>query len=99
LTYTELNDKANQLARFLQNSHVKPGARVALCVERSLEVVVSVLGILKAGAAYVPIDPSYPASRLAYLIADSGAQVLLTKRPIAANLPNLSTNMVCLDAD
>jgi amino acid adenylation domain-containing protein len=72
---------------------------VALCLERSLEVIVSVLGILKAGAAYVPIDPSYPASRLTYLIEDSGAQVLLTERPIAANLPSLSTDIICLDAD
>ncbi len=99
LTYTELNEKANQLAWFLESSHVKPGARVALCLERSLEVIVSVLGILKAGAAYVPIDPSYPASRLTYLIEDSGAQVLLTERPIAANLPSLSTDVICLDAD
>jgi amino acid adenylation domain-containing protein len=99
LTYFELNEKANQLAHFLQKAGVTPGARVAVCLNRSLEVVVSLLGILKAGAAYVPVDPSYPASRLAFLIEDSQAKVLLTQRSIAADLPALSTTVIALDQE
>lgn len=99
LSYMELNEKANQLARFLQSSGVRPGARVAICLERSLESIVSLLAILKAGAAYVPLDPSYPAARLAYLIGDSGVQVLLTERSVSASLPELPVNTIRLDAD
>ncbi len=99
LSYAELNERANQLAHFLESSGVLPGGRVALCLERSLEAIVSVLGILKAGAAYVPIDPTYPPSRITYLIEDSQAQALLSSRLIVANLPSLSTNVICLDAD
>ncbi|HEV2274303.1 MAG TPA: amino acid adenylation domain-containing protein [Acidobacteriaceae bacterium] len=99
LTYAELNEKANQLARFLGTTGVRPGARVALCLERSLEAIVSLLAVLKAGAVYVPIDPSYPAARLEYLIADSQSQVLLTLRSVAANLPGLAIEVISLDAD
>jgi amino acid adenylation domain-containing protein len=99
LTYAELNQKANQLARFLQNAGVRPGARVALCLERSLQAVVSLLAILKAGAAYVPVDPSYPLSRLSYLIADSGVQVLISQRSVISSLPELPVNVIDLDAD
>ena len=99
LTYSELNEKANQLARFLDSGGIKPGARVALCLDRSLEVIAGLLAILKVGAAYVPVDASYPASRLTFLIEDSQAQALLTDRAIAAKLPELATNVICLDAD
>jgi amino acid adenylation domain-containing protein len=99
LTYAELNEKANQLAHFLETSGVEPGARVALCLDRSLEVIAGLLAILKVGAAYVPIDASYPASRLSFLIEDSQAQALLTDRATAAKLPALATNVICLDAD
>jgi amino acid adenylation domain-containing protein len=99
LTYFELNEKANQLAHFLQKSGIAPGDRVAISLHRSLEVVVSMLAILKTEAAYVPVDPSYPASRLSFLIQDSQAKVLLTHRSIAADLPQLSTNLIVLDQD
>ena len=99
LSYTELNEKANQLAHFLEKSGVRPGARVAICLDRSLEVIVGLLAILKAGAAYLPVDASYPGSRLSFLIEDSQAQCLLTTRAIAAKLPQLATNVICLDAD
>ena len=98
-TYAELNEKANQLARFLIQSGVTPGARVALCLSRSAEVIVSLLGILKAGAAYVPVDPTYPAPRIQYLVEDCGAPVLLTNRALAAKLPELKTDIILLDAD
>jgi amino acid adenylation domain-containing protein len=98
-TYAELNEKANQLARFLQQIGITPGSRVALCLNRSAEVIVSLLAILKTGAAYVPIDPSYPAPRLKYLVEDSAAPALLTNRALAAKLPELPTNVICIDAD
>ena len=99
LTYSELNEKANQLARFLCKSGVAPGDRVAVSLNRSLEVIVSLLAILKAGAAYVPVDPSYPSVRLSFLIQDSQAKVLLTQRSIASGLPQLATNIILLDHD
>jgi amino acid adenylation domain-containing protein len=99
LSYFELNEKANQLARYLKNSGVKPGDCVAVSLHRSLEVIVSLLAILKAGAAYVPVDPAYPASRLSFLIADSKARLLVTQRSIEATLPKLDLNLVVLDHD
>jgi amino acid adenylation domain-containing protein len=99
LSYFELNEKANQLAHFLQKYGVVAGDRVAVSLNRSLEVVVSLLAILKAGAAYVPVDPSYPASRLSFLIQDSKAKVLLTQRAIATELPKLSSSILVLDQD
>jgi amino acid adenylation domain-containing protein len=99
LTYFELNEKANQLAHFLQKTGVTSGDRVAVCLNRSLEVIVSLIGILKTGAAYVPVDPSYPPSRLAFLIQDSQAKVLLTQRSIASELPAVATNVIVLDQE
>jgi len=99
LTYSELNEKANQLARFLRKAGVLQGDRVAVCLNRSLEGIVSLLAVLKAGAAYVPVDASYPASRLRFLVQDSQAKVLLTQKSIASGLPQLATNIVVLDHD
>ena len=80
LTYGELNRRANQVARFLQQRGVGPDVPVGLCVDRSVEMVVGWLGILKAGGAYVPLDPAYPPERLAFMIEDSGVRVILTPR-------------------
>lgn len=77
LTYRELNQKANQLARVLRNKGVTPNQMVGVMVERSLEMIIGVLGIMKAGGAYVPIDPDYPKDRIAYMIEDSNAKILL----------------------
>ena len=77
LTYAALNARANRLARHLRGLGVGPESRVGLCAERSLDLVVGVLAILKAGAAYVPLDPAYPADRLAFMAEDSGMRVLL----------------------
>jgi len=77
LTYRELNERANQLAFHLRERGVQPDARVALCVERGLELVVGLLAILKAGGAYVPLDPGYPRERLAYMLHDSQPVALL----------------------
>jgi amino acid adenylation domain-containing protein len=78
LTYGELNTKANRLAHHLRALGVRPDDRVAICVERSLEMVVGLLAILKAGGAYVPLDPGYPAERLAFVLKDSAPIVALT---------------------
>ena len=72
MTYRELNERANQLARHLQRLGVGPDTLVGICVERSLEMVVGLLGILKAGGAYVPLDPEYPKERLGVHAGDSG---------------------------
>ncbi|MDQ0703047.1 arthrofactin-type cyclic lipopeptide synthetase A [Pseudomonas sp. W3I7] len=77
LTYRELNERANQLAFYLRERGVQPDSRVALCVERGLELVVGLLAILKAGGAYVPLDPGYPRERLAYMLSDSQPVALL----------------------
>jgi amino acid adenylation domain-containing protein len=86
LTYAELNARANRLAHHLRTLGVRPDDRVAICVERSLEMVVGLLAILKAGGAYVPFDPSYPAERLAYMLKDSAPIVVLTHGAARAEL-------------
>jgi amino acid adenylation domain-containing protein len=78
LTYAELNQRANQLAHTLQQRGVAPDQCVAIAIERSLELLVGLLGVLKAGAAYLPLDPTYPAARLQYMLEESRAAVLLT---------------------
>ncbi|HET7230601.1 MAG TPA: condensation domain-containing protein, partial [Longimicrobium sp.] len=99
LTYRELDERANRLARHLAGMGVGPDARVGLCLERGPEMMVAVLGILKAGAAYVPLDPAYPAERLAYMLEDSAARVLLTQASLAERLPAGGATVVRLDAD
>ncbi|HEX9987858.1 MAG TPA: amino acid adenylation domain-containing protein [Chloroflexia bacterium] len=102
LTYRELDERANRLARYLRGMGVGPETLVGICVERSVGMVVGVLGILKAGGAYVPLDPVYPQDRLAYMLQDSGAGVLLTEEGRAglaqeASGPGMRT--VLLDRD
>lgn len=99
LTYRELNNRANQLAHHLQALGVKPDTLVAICVERSLEMVVGLLGVLKAGGAYIPIDPAYPLERRAYKLNDSQAPVILTQARLLETLPASSAKVVLLDAD
>ncbi|MEW5860344.1 MAG: amino acid adenylation domain-containing protein [Cyanobacteriota bacterium] len=99
LTYRELNQQANQVAHRLQKLGVKPEVLVGICMERSLEMVVGLLGILKAGAAYVPLDPSYPSERLAFMLEDAQVPVLLTQQHLIENLPKHNAKVLCLDAD
>jgi amino acid adenylation domain-containing protein len=99
LSYAELNKRANQLARHLIGLGVTPESRVGLLTERNTEMIVAVLGVLKAGAAYVPLDPQYPQERIAFMLADSGARVLLTQAHLAERLTAHSADVVCLDAD
>ncbi|HET6978706.1 MAG TPA: amino acid adenylation domain-containing protein [Pyrinomonadaceae bacterium] len=98
LTYRELNERANQLAHHLRGLGVGPEVLVALCVERSLELIVGLLGILKAGGAYAPLDPNYPAERLTFMLEDLAAPVLLTENKLVATLPARGT-IVRLDSD
>ena len=99
LTYRELNRRANQLAHHLRELGVGPDVLVGICVERSLEMVVGLLGVLKAGGAYVPLDPGYPTERLAFMIEDSRAPVLLTQQRLVEVLPKHGARVICLDAD
>ena len=97
LTYRELNWRANQLAHCLRMLGVGPETLVGVCLERSLEMVVGLLGILKAGGAYVPLDPKYPQERVAFMLADTQAPVLLTQQRLMQDLPEHSATTVCLD--
>jgi amino acid adenylation domain-containing protein len=101
LTYRQLNDRANQLGRHLRKLGVGPDTLVGICVERSLEMMVGLLGILKAGGAYVPLDPRYPSERLAFMLRDSGAPLVLTQQRFREELQGKSpdVSVVCLDAD
>ena len=86
LTYRELNEKSNQLAHTLRNKGVKPDSIVAIIAEKSIEMIVGILGVLKASAAYVPIDPEYPENRIAFILKDSEAKLLLTQKYIGENI-------------
>jgi amino acid adenylation domain-containing protein len=99
LTYGELNRRANQLAHYLHKLGVGPEVLVGICVERSLDMVVGLLGILKAGGAYVPLDPAYPQERLAFMLTDARAPVLLTQQALLESLPQHTARTVCLDTD
>jgi amino acid adenylation domain-containing protein len=99
LSYGELNRRSNQLAHYLQAVGVRQGMIVGLCIERSIDMVIGLLGILKSGGAYLPMDPSYPPARLAFMLEDSQAVVLVSHQKLAADLPIKNIHVVCLDAD
>lgn len=99
LTYRELNARANQLAHHLRQSGVEQETLVGLCVERSLEMVVGLLGTLKAGAAFLPLDPGYPLERLSFMIEDARIPVLLTQEALLERLPAQWVQTICLDSD
>jgi len=99
LTYRELNQRANQLAYYLKKLGVQPEILVGICVERSLEMLVGLLGILKTGGAYVPLDPTYPQERLAYMLSDSQVSVLLTTENLSKKLPEHQAHVVELDTN
>ena len=99
LTYAQLNERANQLAYRLIRKGVKPDTLVGICLERSPEMIIGILGVMKAGAAYVPIDPAHPQERIAYMVADSQASVLLTQQSLLEILPATAAHVICLDSD
>ena len=99
LTYAELNHRANQLAHYLKKQGVGPDVLVGICLERSVEMVVALVGVLKAGGAYLPLDPAYPKDRLAFMLEDAKAPVVLTTTRLMEELPAHSAKVVCLDRD
>jgi len=99
ITYRELNERANRLARALRAKGVRPDSLVAVCFERTIEMMVSLLAVLKAGGAYVPIDSSYPKERLAMMLEDAQAAIVLTQEQLVPNLPATSAEIICVDRD
>ncbi|BCL84580.1 non-ribosomal peptide synthetase [Ktedonobacteria bacterium brp13] len=99
LSYRELNARANRLAHWLQQQGVGPETMVGICMERSLEMVVGLLGILKAGGTCVPLDPEYPQQRLAFMLRDAQVDLLLTQTHLCERLPAYPGTVVCLDAE
>ena len=100
LTYGELNRRANQLARYLKRIGAGPDQRIGICIERSLNMVVALLGVIKAGAAYVPLDPYYPRKRLSFYLNDSQVSLLLTEEQFAEAIPQgHDVNVICVDTD
>src|SRR5579864_624016 len=98
LSFTQLNKRSNQLARVLRAKGVGPDARVGICLERSLEMIVAILAVLKAGAAYVPLDPQYPSERLEYILQDAGTELVIASRDTDSKLPGTGTH-VLVDRD
>ena len=99
LTYSELNRRANQLAHHLHQLGVRAEVPVGICLERSPEMVIGLLGILKAGGTHVPMDPTQPAERITFMAEDTGMPVLLTQQHLLARFPESHPQLVCLDAD
>jgi amino acid adenylation domain-containing protein len=99
LTYSELNARANQLAHYLRSGGVGQEVRVGICLQRSPEMMIALLGVLKSGGAYVPMDPADPEERLAYILFDSQVKILLTEKEVVDRLPEGIARTICLDAD
>ncbi len=99
LTYRELNQRANQLADYLRSLGVGPDTLVGVFLERSTSILVALLGTLKAGGAYLPLDPIYPPERIAFVLEDAGAPILLTQQKLLNELKPMSARLICLDRD
>ena len=100
ITYQQINNRSNQLARYLQKQGVKAETLVPICIERGIEMIVGILGILKAGGAYVPIDPEYPADRINYMLEDTGAGVIVSSAAGKGKLPaGAQAKIITIDAD
>jgi amino acid adenylation domain-containing protein/FkbM family methyltransferase len=98
LSYKELNERANRLARRLRGLGVRAESRVGVCLGRSAETLVALLGVMKAGGAYVPLDPQYPQERLAFMAHDAGLKVLITEEALLPSLPAQEAQVLCLDS-
>ena len=99
VTYAELNARANQLARHLEKLGVLPETVVAICLDRSIEMIVAMLGVLKAGGAFLPLDPFYPKERLAFMLEDCQARFIVTRSRLADHLPDQGARTVLVDAE
>src|ERR1043165_7348161 len=99
LSYGEVNERANQLAHYLRKAGVGPEQLVGIFMERSVEMVVGLLAVLKAGGAYLPLDPRYPAGRVSYMLRDGEAAVVLTQEQMRAQLPESSARVLSVDGE
>jgi amino acid adenylation domain-containing protein len=99
LTYRELNERANQLARHLRSQGVGPEVRVGLCLERCPEMIIGILGVLKSGGAYVPFEPTLPKKRLESFLEDAQVAIMLTQKSLLNSLAGHRVTLLCLDAD
>ncbi|XHX79763.1 MAG: amino acid adenylation domain-containing protein [Stenomitos frigidus ULC029] len=99
LTYQALDQRSNQLAHYLQQLGVCPDSLVGICVDRSINMVVAVLGVLKAGGAYLPLDPEYPRNRLSFMLTDAQVSILITQQSLLTVLPTIDANIICLETD
>jgi amino acid adenylation domain-containing protein len=97
LSYQELNRRANQLGHYLRKLGVRPDERVAICMSRGVEMVAGLLGVMKAGAAYVGLESGYPGERLRYMIEDAGVRIVLTQRGLTEKLRGSGARLVCVD--
>ncbi|MEG4226170.1 amino acid adenylation domain-containing protein [Microcoleus sp. N9_B2] len=97
LTYQQLNSRANQLAHYLQTLGAGPEVLIGVCFDRSLDAIVSLLAVLKAGSAYLPLDPAYPQDRLEFMLSDAALSVLLTQQHLTEKLPDTEAKIVCLE--
>ena len=99
LSYGCLNRRSNQLAHYLKESGVRAGDLVGVCLDHSVEELIGLLGVLKAGAGYVPVDPEHPFQRLSFMLADSGASTILTQQRFVEALTPCATRLLCIDRD
>ena len=98
ITYRQLDERSSQLANYLQRFPVANDVLVGVCLERSIEMIISWLAVLKAGAAYVPLDPGYPSERIGFMLEDTRMPVVITQKKLAGKLPN-ETHKICIDSD
>ena len=99
ISYRDLNHHSNMLARHLRDLGVGPECRVGIALERSIEMLVALLGIWKAGGAFVPLEPGYPRERLEYVVADAGVELILTQQKLAQLLERMGAQLLCLDKE
>jgi amino acid adenylation domain-containing protein len=99
ITYAELDARANQLACYLRKMGVRPGDRVGICMKRSVDMITGLLGILKSGGVYVPLEPTYPKDRLAFMLEDVNVKILLTQTELRKGLPDNSVHVISIDMD
>ncbi|HTH82805.1 MAG TPA: amino acid adenylation domain-containing protein, partial [Mucilaginibacter sp.] len=99
LSYRELHERSNQLANYLREQGVKEDAVVGVCIDRSLEMVIAILGILKSGGGYVPIDPAFPAERIAYIVKDTAVNIIISSNAVRETLNTPSVNIIALDTE
>ena len=99
LTYGELNERAERIARYLRNRGVQQGTYVPLCMKRSTELILGMLGVLRAAATYVPIDPGYPKERLRFILEEVDSPIVLASAETVDYLPETGAAVICVDRD